>query len=225
MVKSHSVSFLDIQGHPLAQQGAFSWPLDSAASLRRSGSSSQNLNRAQDFPEQWDSARRHISQLERNGLAAMPGKGLSAGDLHQLAAQRRHRTVHPGSFDDKASVLHEVAQIEARQGVQASDRRRTRHSLPELVDMTDGVQLMAFLPSLRCSAQRYVPRLDPGTPPICRFDEWTRQISDDETDARNQLAGGAHSTLAHPPRQHPRDSTVTATGLIAEPQAWKPRTW
>ena len=64
-LEGHSVIFLAIQTHLSCR---FLLAVDSLG-LRRSGSSSQIINQAQDFPEQVP-RHRHLSQLERN-VAAM----------------------------------------------------------------------------------------------------------------------------------------------------------
>ena len=67
-LEGHSVIFLAIQTHLSCR---FLLAVDSLG-LRRSGSSSQIINQAQDFPEQVP-RHRHLSQLERN-VAAMSGQ-------------------------------------------------------------------------------------------------------------------------------------------------------
>ena len=84
-LEGHSVIFLAIQTHLSCR---FLLAVDSLG-LRRSGSSSQIINQAQDFPEQVP-RHRHLSQLERNVAAMSDNLG---PDLHQLVAQRRHRPV------------------------------------------------------------------------------------------------------------------------------------
>ena len=100
-LEGHSVIFLAIQTHLSCR---FLLAVDSLG-LRRSGSSSQIINQAQDFPEQVP-RHRHLSQLERN-VAAM-SDNLSP-DLHQLVAQRRHRPVL--HLLRQSQCPHEVAQI------------------------------------------------------------------------------------------------------------------
>ena len=82
-LEGHSVIFLAIQTHLSCR---FLLAVDSLG-LRRSGSSSQIINQAQDFPEQVP-RHRHLSQLERNVAAMSDNLG---PDLHQLVAQRQDR--------------------------------------------------------------------------------------------------------------------------------------
>ena len=74
-LEGHSVIFLAIQTHLSCR---FLLAVDSLG-LRRSGSSSQIINQAQDFPEQVP-RHRHLSQLERNVAAMSDNLG---PDLHQ----------------------------------------------------------------------------------------------------------------------------------------------
>ncbi len=60
-LESHSVIFLDIQTHPSCR---FHLAVDFPG-LRRSGSSSQIIDQAQDFPEQFP-RHRDLGQLERD---------------------------------------------------------------------------------------------------------------------------------------------------------------
>ena len=101
-LEGHSVIFLAIQTHSPV---AFSSPSIPSA-YARSGSSSQIINQAQDFPEQVP-RHRHLSQLERNVAAMSDNLG---PDLHQLVAQRRHRTQCSTSFG-KASVLMKLPRL------------------------------------------------------------------------------------------------------------------
>ena len=100
-LEGHSVIFLAIQTHLSCR---FLLAVDSLG-LRRSGSSSQIINQAQDFPEQVP-RHRHLSQLERNVAAMSDNLG---PDLHQLVAQRRHRPVL--HLLRQSQCPHEVAQI------------------------------------------------------------------------------------------------------------------
>ena len=75
-LEGHSVIFLAIQTHLSCR---FLLAVDSLG-LRRSGSSSQIINQAQDFPEQVP-RHRHLSQLERNVAAMSDNLG---PDLDQL---------------------------------------------------------------------------------------------------------------------------------------------
>ena len=139
-LEGHSVIFLAIQTHLSCR---FLLAVDSLG-LRRSGSSSQIINQAQDFPEQVP-RHRHLSQLERNVAAMSDNLG---PDLHQLVAQRRHRPVL--HLLRQSQCPHEVAQI-VGQGVKLEPNallRNLRHDRR--------VQLMAFLPSLMCCSA--VPR-------------------------------------------------------------------
>ena len=139
-LEGHSVIFLAIQTHLSCR---FLLAVDSLG-LRRSGSSSQIINQAQDFPEQVP-RHRHLSQLERNVAAMSDNLG---PDLHQLVAQRRHRPVL--HLLRQSQCPHEVAQI-VGQGVKLEPTallRNLRHDRR--------VQLMAFLPSLMCCSA--VPR-------------------------------------------------------------------
>ena len=100
-LEGHSVIFLAIQTHLSCR---FLLAVDSLG-LRRSGSSSQIINQAQDFPEQVP-RHRHLSQLERNVAAMSDNLG---PDLHQLVAQRRHRPVL--HLLRQSQCPHEIAQI------------------------------------------------------------------------------------------------------------------
>ena len=100
-LEGHSVIFLAIQTHLSCR---FLLAVDSLG-LRRSRSSSQIINQAQDFPEQVP-RHRHLSQLERNVAAMSDNLG---PDLHQLVAQRRHRPVL--HLLRQSQCPHEVAQI------------------------------------------------------------------------------------------------------------------
>ena len=100
-LEGHSVIFLAIQTHLSCR---FLLAVDSLG-LHRSGSSSQIINQAQDFPEQVP-RHRHLSQLERNVAAMSDNLG---PDLHQLVAQRRHRPVL--HLLRQSQCPHEVAQI------------------------------------------------------------------------------------------------------------------
>ena len=100
-LEGHSVIFLASQTHLSCR---FLLAVDSLG-LRRSGSSSQIINQAQDFPEQVP-RHRHLSQLERNVAAMSDNLG---PDLHQLVAQRRHRPVL--HLLRQSQCPHEVAQI------------------------------------------------------------------------------------------------------------------
>ena len=100
-LEGHSVIFLAIQTHLSCR---FLLAVDSLG-LRRSGSSSQIINQAQEFPEQVP-RHRHLSQLERNVAAMSDNLG---PDLHQLVAQRRHRPVL--HLLRQSQCPHEVAQI------------------------------------------------------------------------------------------------------------------
>ncbi len=60
--------------------------------LRRSGSWSQIINQAQNFPEQF-SRHRHLGQLERDVPAMADDLG---SDLHQLFPQRAQRPFNVG---------------------------------------------------------------------------------------------------------------------------------
>ena len=100
-LEGHSVIFLAIQTHLSCR---FLLAVDSLG-LSRSGSSSQIINQAQDFPEQVP-RHRHLSQLERNVAAMSDNLG---PDLHQLVAQRRHRPVL--HLLRQSQCPHEVAQI------------------------------------------------------------------------------------------------------------------
>ena len=122
-LEGHSVIFLAIQTHLSCR---FLLAVDSLG-LRRSGSSSQIINQAQDFPEPVP-RHRHLSQLERNVAAMSDNLG---PDLHQLVAQRRHRPVL--HLLRQSQCPHEVAQI-VGQGVEAGAERLCCGTC----DMTDG---------------------------------------------------------------------------------------
>ena len=76
--------------------------------LRRSGSSSQIINQAQDFLEQ-SPRHRHLGQLERDVPAMADNFG---PDLHQLLSQRGQRPVL--HFLRQGQRPHEVRQIVGR---------------------------------------------------------------------------------------------------------------
>ena len=84
-LEGHSASFFVIQTHPSRR---FYLAVDFLG-LRRNGSSSQLINQAQDFPEQFP-RHRHLGQLERDVLPVADHLGV---DLHELLAQRRERLV------------------------------------------------------------------------------------------------------------------------------------
>ena len=96
-LEGHSVIFLAIQTHLSCR---FLLAVDSLG-LRRSGSSSQIINQAQDFPEQVP-RHRHLSQLERN-VAAMsdnltsPLKKASLTGFHATAKHIAAKAVSPSS--------------------------------------------------------------------------------------------------------------------------------
>ncbi len=100
-LEGHSVIFLVIQTHLSCR---FLLAVDFPG-LRRSGSWSQIINQAQDFPEQFP-RHRHLGQLERD-VPAMAGN--LRADLDQLLPQRGQRSVL--NFCRQSQRPHEVAQI------------------------------------------------------------------------------------------------------------------
>ena len=105
-LEAHLPSFSAIQTHSSCR---FHLAVD-APGLRRSGSWSQIIDQAQDFPEQFP-RHRHLGQLERDVAAMADHLGT---DLHQLLPQRGQRPVL--DLLRQSQRPHEVGEI-AGQGV------------------------------------------------------------------------------------------------------------
>ena len=171
-LEGHSVIFLAIQTHLSCR---FHLAVDSLG-LRRSGSSSQIINQAQDFPEQFP-RHRHLGQLERDVAAMADHLGT---DLHQLLPQRGQRPVL--DLLRQSQRPHEVGEI-AGQGVKLQPDGVVAEPATRQPRPFDRV--LAFLDALL----RFAPLIVEQCHPL----GGSRQVGDDEPDPGKrhcQLNGG-----------------------------------
>ena len=167
-LEAHLPSFSAIQTHSSCR---FHLAVD-VPGLRRSGSWSQIIDQAQDFPEQFP-RHRHLGQLERDVAAMADHLGT---DLHQLLPQRGQRPVL--DLLRQSQRPHEVGEI-VGQGVKLQPDGVIAEPATRQPRPFDRV--LAFLDALL----RFAPLIVEQCHPPGR----SRQVGDDEPDPGKQLAG------------------------------------